>query len=269
MKRTLTIFGLLLMLLIPSALAADVNVTLDGQPLENFTATMVDNTAYVSFRDFCEQVGKMDVTRTDRGIALAWNADFFVEATPAWDYIAANGRCFYLGDTPVIMSDTLTMVPAQVIARAYDAAVSWNAETNTLEITSGSGIPVSGAEYYNADDLYWLARIIQAESGNQPLEGKIAVGTVILNRVASPQFPNTIYDVIFDRRCSVQFTPTANGSIYNTPSADSVLAAKLCLDGAREAENSLYFVTSRSASRSWAGRNRPYVETIGAHNFYA
>ena len=92
---------------------------------------------------------------------------------------------------------------------------------------------------------------------------------MILNRVASPLFPNTIYEVIFDRRYgSNQFTPVTNGTIYNTPNAESVIAAKLCLDGAREADDSLYFVASRSANRSWAGRNRAYCETIGAHTFY-
>ena len=57
------------------------------------------------------------------------------------------------------------------------------------------------------------------------------MGNVVLNRVASKQFPNTIYDVIFDTKYAVQFEPTANGTVYNTPSKDSISAAKRVLAG--------------------------------------
>ena len=92
------------------------------------------------------------------------------------------------------------------------------------------------------------------------------MGNVVLNRVASPRFPNTVYEVIFQRN---QFTPTINGSIYRTPNAESVVAAKLCLEGVNTAGNSLYFVNPRVSPNSWAQRNRPYVATIGAHAFFA
>jgi len=114
--------------------------------------------------------------------------------------------------------------------------------------------------------VYWLSRIIYAESGNQSLDGKIAVGNVVLNRVASPRFPNTVYEVIFQRN---QFTPAMTGSINRTPSAESVIAAKLCLDGANTAGDALYFVNPNMSPYSWASRNRPYVATIGAHAFFA
>ena len=136
---------------------------------------------------------------------------------------------------------------------------------STIQITSGSGPILSGEQAYQADVVYWLSRIIYAESGNQPLDGKIAVGNVVLNRVASPRFPNSVYEVIFQRN---QFTPAANGSINRTPSAESVVAAKLCLDGANTAGSALYFVNPTVAPGSWASRNRPYVATIGAHAFY-
>jgi N-acetylmuramoyl-L-alanine amidase len=95
----------------------------------------------------------------------------------------------------------------------------------------GSGTIVSGDQYYDSDDVKWLSRIINAEAEAEPLEGKIAVGNVVLNRVASDEFPDTIYSVIFDKANGVQFSPTASGAIYNTPTDESVLAAKMCLDG--------------------------------------
>ena len=64
------------------------------------------------------------------------------------------------------------------------------------------------------------------------MEGKIAVGNVVLNRVNDPRFPNTVYGVVFQRN---QFTPAMTGTINRTPNESSVIAAKLCLEGANTA----------------------------------
>ena len=95
------------------------------------------------------------------------------------------------------------------------------------------------------------------------------MGNVVLNRCASAQFPDSVYGVVFDRRYGTQFTPIDNGSIYYTPNDESVIAAKLALDGADTAGGSLYFIASYCAAYSWAGRNRPFVSQIGNHCFYA
>ena len=92
------------------------------------------------------------------------------------------------------------------------------------------------------------------------------MGNVVLNRVASSLFPNSVYDVIFQRN---QFTPASSGSINREPSEDAVIAAKLCLDGANTADNALYFVNPKASPNSWASRNCTYVATIGAHAFFA
>ncbi|MCF0121615.1 MAG: cell wall hydrolase, partial [Oscillospiraceae bacterium] len=112
---------------------------------------------------------------------------------------------------------------------------------------------------------YWMSHIIYAESGNQCLEGQIAVGTVVLNRVASSMYPNTIYDVIFDFNCGIQFSPAADGSIYKDPSAMSIMCAKLVLDGAKEADDCLFFAAIKDC---WAAYNRPYYCTIQDVDFY-
>ena len=113
-----------------------------------------------------------------------------------------------------------------------------------------------------------MARIISAESRGEPLLGKLAVGTVVLNRVASDEFPDSIYDVIFDNQWGIQFQPVANGTIYNEPTEESMLAAKLCLDGARVAGDSLYFLAPELTDNHWIMENREYVTTIGCHWFY-
>lgn len=180
-------------------------------------------------------------------------------------YLEANGRYFYLPNG-VLMRDGLCLLPATTLARVLGGTAWWDKGANILKINVGEGTLLPGSSYYNADSVRWLSHIIYAESGNQPLEGKIAVGNVILNRVSSPAFPNTIYDVIFQRN---QFTPVSNGSINATPNSESVLAAKLCLDGANTAGNALFFINPNTSPNSWAARNRSYVTTIGAHAFFA
>ena len=137
-----------------------------------------------------------------------------------------------------------------------------NSEISTPEIPSGS-IPGSAAASYDEDDVYWLACIIYAEARGESMEGKIAVGNVILNRVASDEFPDTIYDVIFDTNWGVQFEPVSNGTIYCTPDEDCYEAARRALDGEDIVGSSLYFFNPSLASSFWISNNCEYVTTIG------
>jgi len=116
--------------------------------------------------------------------------------------------------------------------------------------------------------VFWLARIIHAEAQGEPLLGQIAVGNVVLNRVKSAYYPNTIYGVIFDRKYGVQFSPILDGSIYNTPSFNSTLAAKICLDGYDTSGGAFFFLRPDISSSSWIPSNRAYAFSIGKHDFY-
>ena len=207
-------------------------------------------------------------TLSGRGILLCESPEGDVkllEMKPGAKYIVANGRYLYV-PTGVKLENGTVMVPVRTLCQALGAEVVWNGEEGTIIITSGSGPIASGDSYYDQEDLYWLSRIIYAESGNQSLEGKIAVGNVVLNRVASTQFPNTVYGVIFQRN---QFTPASNGRINRTPTAECVIAAKLALEGANTAGNALYFINPSISSSRWFSRNCTYVATIGAHAFFA
>lgn len=126
----------------------------------------------------------------------------------------------------------------------------------------------AGNTTVNEDDVYWLSRIVHAEAQGEAYNGKLAVANTILNRVKSSQFPNTIYGVIFDTKHGVQYTPTVNGAIYNTPGADSVRAAREALSGKSVVGNALYFCNPKTSSNGWIMKNRPYHTTIGNHAFY-
>jgi len=96
----------------------------------------------------------------------------------------------------------------------------------------------------------------------------MAVGNVVLNRVASSRYPDTVKGVVFDTKHGVQFEPTANGTIYDEPTQSAVLAAKLCLEGARVVGDCLYFYAPALSAGTWIVSNCTYYTTIGCHRFY-
>ncbi len=113
--------------------------------------------------------------------------------------------------------------------------------------------------------VYWLSRIIHAEARGENREGQIAVGNVVLNRVDSDEFPDTIKGVIFQKG---QFSPVSNGSIYNEPSSDAIRSATIALEGDEVVDGSaLFFYNDRLvASDNWI-RTRDVVTVIGNHTF--
>ena len=122
------------------------------------------------------------------------------------------------------------------------------------------GINMSEQESY---DLYLLAKCIHAEARGEPYIGKVAVGAVILNRVASPDFPNSIYGVIYQPWA---FTAVHDGQIDLDPDAPSYQAATDALNGWDPTYGCLYYYNPSTASSSWIF-NRQTVVTYGDHIF--
>lgn len=218
--------------------------------------------AYVSLRYAALALRPDAVLTWAKGCAVITADGLNVTVDPDVNYIVANGRYLYLPEG-VLHENGIIRIPAQTIAKIFDASFTQNSETQIVSLTTGSGAITSGDKFYDKDDLYWLSHIINAESGNQSLTGKIAVGNVVMNRVADPIFPNSIYGVIFQKN---QFTPVKNGTINLTPNSESVLAAKLCLDGAVVLPTALWFNSAKA--NSWAAKHKVYITTIGAHAFY-
>ena len=144
------------------------------------------------------------------------------------------------------------------------------------EFQSDNGIYVSGAvggvtanalgiymSEQESNDLYLLAKCIHAEARGESYVGKVAVGAVILNRVASPDFPDTIYGVIYQPWA---FTAVHDGQINLEPEAASYQAATDALNGWDPSYGSLYYYNPQTASSSWIF-SRQTVVTIGRHVF--
>jgi len=178
-------------------------------------------------------------------------------------YVSVGGRYIYLAQGATTLNGELC-VPVRPLADALGADIGWNEDFRTVLVAQRTE-PTSAAPYSD-EDLHWMARIITAEARGESFEGKLAVGNVIMNRVADEAFPKSVYNVIFDNASGVQFTPAYSGAIYNTPPADCVAAADIALRrGADIVGSSLYFA---STAKCWAARNREHYATIGAHDFY-
>ncbi|MBR6653880.1 MAG: cell wall hydrolase [Oscillospiraceae bacterium] len=250
------------------AAASNVSVYVDGEPL--WGAYIANNTTMVPLRRFCKSISSDCAVSWSSKTRTAYvSADgLSITARCGEEYIVANERYIYVGKNSFISDSGVFMLPVRALAKAFGASVHWNNSSRSTTVTSGNGIIESGAEFYDADAVYWLARIISAEAQGESLRGQIAVGNVVMNRVASPDYPNTIYKVIFDRRGGVQFTPVANGTIYDKPADVSIIAAKLVLDGADVAGDCMYFLNEEISTSFWITENCSYVMTIGNHSFY-
>lgn len=290
-KRVIS--GLLAILAVMSLIlpihAAEVNWTpirVDGKPDYTVEYEIRDGVCYVTVASFvravdpnavveeasgkvcvssCTVTGVEDVEGSeDQANVVTENLTLTVKDGSS--YIEANGRCLYTAGGVSTLNGSVA-VPVRVLGQVFNLDVGFDNAISCVVIDhreDASAYLTSGDEFYNADNLLWLSRIINAESGNQSLTGKIAVGNVVMNRVNSKLFPNNIYDVLFQKS---QFGPASSGSIYKTPNQQSVVAAKLVLEGVSVVPTALFF--NRAGVACYASRNRTYVTTIGAHAFYA
>lgn len=263
-------FALVLLLSLPiyGASYREISVYINGEKLQTSDyPRLINDTTYVPLRAICELFGAESISwEQDTKTATIKARGTNIYITEGNDYIIANGRYFACAEKVLNIDDRLYL-PVRLIAAAFESEVEWRSDY-TVNITDKGYVPISGEEYYNEDEVYWLSRIIYAESGAEPFRGKIAVGNVVLNRVKSKEFPDTVYEVIFDKKHGTQFTPTANGSIYKAPNADSVAAAKICLEGYSVDKSILYFMEPRLATNDWISQNRRFAFQIGAHHFY-
>ena len=230
-------------------------------------AYLINDTTYIPLRAVTTLAGASvafdDKTRTAyitmSGLSMSISENSYI--------LYANERPILSYAPAVILSDNRMYVHVRSIAKALSLGVEWHQSRKV--ILSGEVKPLVHADrYYKSDDLYWLSRIISSESQGEPLIGQVAVGNVVLNRVRHRDYPNTIYGVIFDKKYGIQFSPVANGSIYKVPSYNSVLAAKICLEGVSVSDRILFFMEPNKSTSSWIYKNRPFAFSVSNHYFF-
>ena len=121
----------------------------------------------------------------------------------------------------------------------------------------------SQSSSYTSSDLYLLAKCIYAEARGESYTGQVAVGAVILNRVASSSFPNSISGVIYQKNA---FTAVSDGQINLSPDKTAMNAAQDALNGWDPTYGCLYYYNPAVATSSWIF-GRKTVTTIGKHVF--
>ncbi len=162
-----------------------------------------------------------------------------------------------------------------IFGYATERAVRWFQEKNGLtadgvvgeKTAAALGLrlssTVSSATKPASGDVYLLAQCIYSESRGEPYKGQVAVGAVVLNRVKSSAFPNSISGVIYQKGA---FSAVDDGQINLTPNDSALKAAKDAMNGWDPTGGCLYYYNPAKTSNRWI-RSRPIVVRIGNHVF--
>lgn len=121
----------------------------------------------------------------------------------------------------------------------------------------------SGNGEFTQSEIALLARIISAESRGEPYEGQVAVGAVILNRIAHPSFPNTLSGVIYQPGA---FSCLNDGQVNEPVSESAERAARDAMNGWDPTGGAIYYFNPNTATSKWIW-SRPVITVIGSHRF--
>src|SRR5690625_4134901 len=132
---------------------------------------------------------------------------------------------------------------------------------NTNQTTNTSAVNVP--QGYSQNDIQLMANAVFGEARGEPYEGQVAVAAVILNRVKSSTFPNTVAGVIFEPRA---FTAVADGQIWLTPNERAKNAVLDAINGWDPSGNAEYYFNPETATSAWIW-TRPQIKQIGKHIF--
>ena len=170
---------------------------------------------------------------------------------------------YYTGNIDGIYGSQ-TLAAVKYFQRKNGLTVDGIAGTKTLQAmgiyTSSSS---SSSSANNSSNLNLLARLVYGEARGEPYTGQVAVAAVVLNRVKSSSFPNTVSGVIYQAGA---FSVVSDGQINLTPNQTAYNAARDALNGWDPSYGSIYYFNPNTATSSWIW-SRPHVITIGNHRF--
>lgn len=170
---------------------------------------------------------------------------------------------YYTGNVDGIYG-SLTVSAVKKFQQKNGLTVDGIAGTKTLNamgIMNSSSSSSSSSN--NSSNVNLLARVIYGEARGEPYTGQVAVGAVVLNRVKSSQFPNTIAGVVYQ---SGAFDAVADGQVNLTPDSTAKKAAQDALNGWDPSYGAIYYFNPSTATNKWIW-SRPLTVTIGKHRF--
>lgn len=171
-----------------------------------------------------------------------------------WGYYSGNVDGIY-------GSQTLSAV--KYFQRKNGLTVDGIAGPATLKALGINSSSNSSGSTSNNSNLNLLSKVVYSEARGEPYKGQVAVAAVVLNRVASSKFPNTVSGVVYQ---SGAFTAVSDGQINLTPNATARKAAQDAINGWDPTSGCIYYFNPNTATSSWIW-SRPQVITIGKHIF--
>ena len=169
---------------------------------------------------------------------------------------------YYIGNVDGIYG-SLTVSAVKRFQQKNGLKVDGIAGTQTLNALGIMQSSSSGSSTNNSSNVNLLARAIYGEARGEPYVGQVAVGAVIMNRVRSSKFPNTIAGVIYQ---SGAFDAVSDGQINSTPDATAKKAAQDAINGWDPSYGAIYYFNPSTATNKWIW-SRPMTVTIGKHRF--
>lgn len=229
---------------------------------------------YLSVADVCAFLGIEAEERYDRVThQVSVEAEgLSLSAEAGVNYMEVNCR-YLLLLKGILIVEGRPFFPVEMIEKIFNLRAEVSPEKDRVELNLREAKILRGGEHYYEDtygseSLLWLSRVISAEADGQPFVGMVGVGNVVLNRVASDKFPNTVFDVVFDTHNGIQFSPIYDGRIYEEATPLSVIAACVSLEGYKTVGDSLFFIAPAAADDAWLRENYVFVTRIGGHDFY-
>ena len=156
-----------------------------------------------------------------------------------------------------------TFTAVQRFQRSNGLTVDGIAGTKTLTAMGINSSSSSSSSTNNSSNVNLIAKAIYGEARGEPYAGQVAVGAVIMNRVKSSKFPNTISGVVYQ---SGAFDAVSDGQINLTPDATAKKAAQDALNGWDPSYGAIYYFNPNTATNKWIW-SRPLTVTIGKHRF--
>lgn len=169
---------------------------------------------------------------------------------------------YYKGSVDGIYG-TQTLNAVKLFQRKNGLVVDGIAGTKTLNAMGIYSSSNSGTSSSNSTNLNLLSRVVYSEARGEPYSGQVAVAAVVLNRVSSSSFPNTISGVVYQ---SGAFDAVSDGQINLTPDATAKKAAQDAINGWDPSYGAIYYFNPATATNKWIW-SRPMTVTIGKHRF--
>lgn len=232
-----------------------------------------DETVYLDPALLCGELGLPLESSADEERFSLRIGQLAVTGEAGTGYFLAGER-YLFAPNGWLTADERVWLPADALSKLFGVDIACAEDPLRVEISTDGAALMDGSGLYYLDrcsdaEFYWLVHIIAAEAGNQSLAGQVAVGNVVMNRVKSENFPNSIREVVFQSDGGAAFSPVESGDIHMVSDELSLIAAYLVLEGYNNVGESLFFVNPIVGNSSWVTANRTFVVRIGDHDFYA